>query len=56
MYLQEAEGEGGPEPEDRWQEITWRHAQDAHRLLGKGQAIGEQHHHTDELDAGARVA
>lgn len=36
VYLQEAKGEGRPEPEDRWQKVTWCHAQDAHRLLGKG--------------------
>lgn len=56
MNLQEAEGEGRPEPEDRWQKVTWRYAQDAHRLLGEGQAVGEQHDHADELDTGARVA
>lgn len=56
MYLQEAEGEGRPEPEDRRQQVTWRDAQDAHRLLGEGQAVREQHHHADEFHAGAGVA
>lgn len=56
MYLEEAEGEGRPEPEGRRQQVTWRHAQDAHRLLGEGQAVGEQHHHADGFHAGAGVA
>lgn len=55
MYLEEAEAEGRPEPEDRRQQVTWRHAQDAHRLLGVGQAIGYEHHHADEFHAGASV-
>lgn len=56
VYLQEAEGERRPEPEGRRQQVTWRHAQDAHRLLGEGQAVREQHYHAYELDAGAGVA
>lgn len=56
MYLQETEGEGRPEPERRRQQVTWRHAQNAHRLLGEGQAIRKQHHHADGFDAGAGIA
>jgi len=56
VHLQEAKGEGRPEPEDRRQQVTWRHAQDAHRILGKGQTIRKQHHYADEFDAGASVA
>jgi len=55
VYLEEAKGEGRPEPEDRRQQVTWRHAQDAYRFLGEGQAIREQHHHADGLDAGAGI-
>lgn len=56
VYLEEAEGEGRPEPEDRRQQVTWCYAQDAHRLLGERQAIGKQHYHANGFHAGAGVA
>lgn len=56
VYLEEAEGKRSPEPEGRWQQVTWRYAQDPHRLLGEGQAVREQHDYANELDTGAGVA
>lgn len=39
VYFEKAEGERSPEPEGRWQQVTWRHAQNSHRLLRERQAI-----------------
>lgn len=56
VYLEETEGERSPEPEGRRQQITWRYAQDPHRLLRERQTVREQHDHADKLDTGAGVA